>query len=62
MKTEAPSKRLTKRLAEVKFETLVTFLSEIKAYALTGTLADRLTNVEIETLAKQWLKDSPRCL
>ena len=52
MKTEALGDRLTRRLAEVKVATLVTFRSEKRAYALIDTLADRLTDVEIETLAK----------
>ena len=52
MKTEALGDRLTRRLAEVKVKTLVTFLSEIRACALFDTLADRLTDVEIKTLAK----------
>ena len=52
MKTEALGDRLTKRLAEVKVETIVTFLFERRAYGLIDTLADRLTDVEIETLAK----------
>lgn len=53
MKTEALGDKLTKRLAEVKVETLVTLLSEIKADALMDTLADRLTAVEIETLGEK---------
>ena len=52
MKTEALGDRLTRRLAEVNVETIVTFLFERRAYALIDTLADRLTDVEIETLAK----------
>ena len=47
MKTEVLGERLTKRLAEVKVETLVTFLSEIKAFALIDTLVERLIDVEI---------------
>ena len=43
---------MTRTLAEVKVETLVTFLSEIRAYAFIHTLAYRLTDVEKETLAK----------
>lgn len=45
MKTEALGDRLTRRLAEFKVETLLTSLSEIRAYALIDTLADRLTHV-----------------
>ena len=52
MKTGALGDRLTRRLAEVKVETLVTSLSKIRAYALIDALAYRLTDVEIETLAK----------
>ena len=52
MKTEALGDRLTRRLAEFKVKTPVTSLSEIRAYALIDTLADRLTDVEIETLPK----------
>ena len=52
MKTGALGDRLTRRLAEVKVATLVTSLSEIRAYALIDTLAYRLTDVDIETLAK----------
>ena len=55
------------KLAEVKVETLVTFLSDISAEALMHTLADRLTDVKIEifgetvaqryaeALSKNWL-------
>ena len=35
---------------QVTFETLDTSLSEIKAEALIDTLADKLTEVEMETL------------
>ena len=52
MKTEALGDRLTRRLAEVKVYTIVTFLFERRAYGLIDTLADRLTDVEIETLPK----------
>ena len=50
MKTKAPVDKLSKRLAEITFETLDTSLSEIKAEALIDTLADKLTEVEMETL------------
>ena len=50
MKTKALVDKLSKRLAEVTFETLDTSLSEIKAEALIDTLADKLTEVEMETL------------
>ena len=43
---------MAKRLAEVKVETFVTLLSEIKAGALIDTLANRLTDVELEILAE----------
>ena len=50
MKTKALVDKLSKRLAEVTFETLDTSLSEIKVEALIDTLADKLTEVEMETL------------
>ena len=50
MKTKALLDKLSKRLAEVTFETLDTSLSEMKAEALIDTLADKLTEVEMETL------------
>ena len=50
MKTKALVDKLSKRLAEVTFETLDTSLSEMKAEALIDTLADKLTEVEMETL------------
>ena len=50
MKTKALLDKLSKRLAEVTFETLATSLSEMKAEALIDTLADKLTEVEMETL------------
>ena len=50
MKTKALVDKLSKRLAEVTFETLDTSLSEIKAEALIDTLADKLTEVEMEKL------------
>ena len=48
MKTKALVDKLSKRLAEVTFETLDTSLFEIKAEALIDTLADKLTEVEME--------------
>ena len=48
--TKALDNKLAEKLAEVKFETLVTLLTEIKAEALMNTLAARLIHVEIETL------------
>ena len=51
MKTEALGDRLTTRLAEVKVETLVTSLSEIRAYALSNTLANRPEVVQFKTPA-----------
>ena len=50
MKTKALVDKLSKRLAEVTFETLDTSLSEMKAEALIDTLADKLSEVEMETL------------
>ena len=47
---------LAEKLAEVKFETHVTLLSERKAEALMDTLSARLTDVEIETQRDSGLK------
>ena len=52
MKTEALHHKLPKRLAELKVATLVTLLSDIKAEAIIDSLADRLTDVEINKLGK----------
>ena len=52
MKTEALHHKLPKRLAEFKLATLVTLLSDIKAEAIIDSLADRLTDVEINKLGK----------
>ena len=52
MKTEALHHKLPKRLAEFKVATLVTLLSDIKAEAIIDSLADRLTDVEINKLGK----------
>ena len=52
MKTEALHYKLAKRLAEAKVATLVTLLSDIKAEAIIASLADRLTDVEIDKLGK----------
>ena len=49
VKTKALHKILAEKLAEVKFETHVTLLSERKAEALMETPSARLTDVEIET-------------
>ena len=58
MKTEALDDKLAEKLAEVKFETLVTLPCEKKAEALMDTVADRLTGVEIvifgETVAQRY--------
>ena len=56
MTTEALDDKWAEKLAEVKVETLVTLLPEIKAEALMNTLAARLTDVEIETLGETGLK------
>ena len=42
--TEALDDKLAEKLAEVKVESLVTLLTEIKAEALMNTLAARLTD------------------
>ena len=52
MKTEAPHHNLPKRLAELKVATLVTLLFDIKAEAIIDSLADRLTDVQINKLGK----------
>ena len=49
MKTKALHDKLAEKLAEGKFETHVTLLSERKAEALMDTPSARLTDVEIET-------------
>ena len=49
MKTEALDDKLAETLTEVKVDTLVTLLSQIKGDALMDTLAARLTDVEIDT-------------
>ena len=49
MKTKALHDILAEKLAEVKFETHVTLLSERKAEALMDTQSARLPDVEIET-------------
>ena len=52
MKTEALHQKLPKRLAEFKVATLVTFFSDIKAEAIIDSLANRLTDVEINKVGK----------
>ena len=49
VKTKALHDILAEKLAEVKFETHVTLLSERKAEALMDTQSSRLPDVEIET-------------
>ena len=49
VKTKALHDILAEKLAEVKFETHVTLLSERNAEALMDTPSARLTDVEIET-------------
>ena len=46
--TKVVDDKVAEKLAEVKVETLITLLSEIRAEALMHTLADRLTYVKIE--------------
>ena len=48
MNTKVVDDKVAEKLAEVKVETLVTLLSDIRAEALMHTLADRLTDVKIE--------------
>ena len=62
MKTEALDDKLAKTLTEVKVDTLVTIVSEIKAEALMDTLAARLTDVEIETLGETEAQNTQRRL
>ena len=52
MNTEALHHKLPKRLAEVKVATLVTLLSDIKAEPIIDSLADTLTDVEMDKLSK----------
>ena len=52
MKTDALHHKLPKRLAEVKVATLVTLLSDIKAEGINDSMADRLTDVEINKLGR----------
>ena len=58
MKTEALEDKLAETLLEIKVDTLVTLLSEIRAKALMETLAARLTDVEIETLGETVPEDT----
>ena len=62
VKTEALHHKLPKRLAEFKVATLVTLLSDIKAEAIIDSLADRLTDVEINKLGKTVVKDTQNFL
>ena len=52
MKTEALHHKLAKRLAEFKVATLVTLLSDIKAETIIDSLADWVTDVEMDKLNK----------
>ena len=52
MKTEALHHKLPKRVAEFKVATLVTLLCDINAEAVIDSLADKLTDVEINKLGK----------
>ena len=45
---------MAKRLAVVKLKMFFSLLSKIKAEAHIDTLANRLTDVEIKTLERQW--------
>ena len=62
MKTEALDDKLAETLTEIKFDTLVTLLSEIRAKSLMHTLAARLTDVEIETLGETVPENTQRWL
>ena len=50
VKTKALHDKLAEKLADVKFETHVTLLSERKAESLMDTPPARLTDVKIETM------------
>ena len=52
MKTDALHHKLPKRQAEVKVATLVTLLSDIKAEAISDSLADWVADVEMDKLGK----------
>ena len=56
VKTKALHDILAEKLAEVKFETHVTLLSERKAEAPMDTTSARLTDVEIERQRDSGLK------
>ena len=62
MKTKAPDDKLAETLTEIKFDTVVTVLSEIRNKALMETLAARLTDVEIETLGETVPENTQRWL
>ena len=62
MKREALENKLAETLLEIKVDTLVTLLSEIRAKALMETLAARLTDVEIETLGETVPENTQRWL
>ena len=62
MKREALEDKLAETLLEIKVDTLVTLLSEIRAKALMEKLAARLTDVEIETLGETVPENTQRWL
>ena len=62
MKSEALDDKLAETLTEIKVDTLVTLLSEIRAKVLMQTLAARLTDVEIETLGETVPENTQRWL
>ena len=62
MKTEALDDKLAETLTEVKVDTLVTIVSEIKVEALMDALAARLTDVEIDTLGETEAQKTQRRL
>ena len=62
MKTEALHDKLAEALTEIKVDTLVTLLSEIRAIALMETLGARFTDVEIETLGETVPENTQRWL
>ena len=62
MKTEAVHNKMAKKLAEVKVATLVTLLSDKNADAIIDSLADTLTDVEMDKLGKTVAKHTQNFL
>ena len=62
MKTEELDDKLAETLTEIKVDTLVTLLSEIRGKALMETLAARIPDVEIETMGETVPENTQRWL